>query len=414
MADLIPEPTITPVTSQDIQVLPNAADDAKDAADTISSLNKLFDEKIPESVNTQITDEPKVTPIGTEAPKTQDDFETNLSKFKAPDGSHPNFSKGMDELKKISHEEHSKRIETETKLQELTTKLADYEKKINEGVIPEKIQKELEESRQWRREMDLKNDPDFVNNYVKPIQEANKDIMSLLKSAGLKEDTEKFIEENGGLLDMSQSDAAANDNQTLAEWVNDVLLPKTPLVFRNRIIAKLTGAMDVMERGNKELSDWQSNSKERWEAKQLKVREGFIKGQTKALSEIGDLAKPRQIPSDATPELRAEIDTHNNRLRTAEKRFNEYLQQGNNPEMHGEILVKATQADLLMGWNKELQTKLAAAEKRISEIKAAGSHSQAGQHTAPESKPQVNMQDLLKQDDSKALHGIMDKIGVSR
>lgn len=414
MPDQIPPvestPIIQPVSSQEIQAPSRDADDAKDASDTFSALNKLFDEVVPQSQPEPPKTQQTPTPVGTQA---ENELDKKLQGFDST-GSHPNVAKGMDELKKISREEYTKRVELETKYKDLETKVADYEKKIKEGVIPDQIQKELEETRQWRREMDLRNDVDFQKQYVQPVQEAESTAMSLLKQAGLKEDTVKFIEENGGIIAMSQSDRPANDKQTLAEWVNDVLLPKTPLVFRNRIISKLTGAMDAIERGNKELSDWQSNSKERWEAKQTKQREDFIRGRDKTVASLGDLAKPQQAPVDATPEQRASIESHNNRLRLAEQKFQEYLQQPQNAETHGEILVKATQADVLLAHNKDLQQKLAAAEKRISEIKASGSHSQAGSHTPPPGLTKPSMQDLLKQTDNQALGKLLDNAGITR
>lgn len=404
-------PIVTPVTTQEIKAPVFQHDDIKDEKDTINALGKLFDTEDTPPPVTPVSPVVTPTPVGA----VKDDFDTNLNKFDPQPGTHPNLSKGIDELKKISRQEHLAKVEFETKYNEALARASEFEKKIQEGVIPDNIKKELEETRAWRREVDLKNSPEFKQSYVTPVQEAGSDIMNLLNQAGLKEDSKKFIEENGGIIAMSQSLEPMNENQTLADWVNDTLLPKTPAVFRNRILTKLTHAADLMDQGNKELTDWQTNSKERWEARQNKMKESFTRGQQKALADLGDLAKPKSIPADATPEQRAEAEAHNSRLKTAETKLQEYLTRPSDPEAHGELLIKATQADALLAWNKELLGKLQAAEQRLTDIKAAGSHSQAGSHTPPPGPVTPTVQDMLKQsNDSKALGALLDQVGVTR
>jgi hypothetical protein len=323
----------------------------------------------------------------------------------------------MDELRRISREEHKRALELEAKTKEYETKLADYENKLKTPTVPEEVQKELEDLRNMRKELDLRLDPEFSKTYVKPVQDAEANIMRIFTEAGLKEETAQQILEKGGIVALSKSNEVLDPKTgiTGAQWVNDVLLEKTPSFHRNRIIGELTNALNIQDRAQRELQDFQGNAKARYEARMQKLTEDFNAGRDSALAELGDLAKPKTVPPTATAEERAEIEAHNDLLRKAETRFNEYMKASQDPKVAGAIMVRATQADVLLTENKALQARVAALQDTVNRIKAAGATSQAGDHTAPPpATPAQTPKDLLRTTDSKALGDLLTQSGVLR
>lgn len=403
---IVNQPIVQPLTSQVAET--TDVTEATQASETFSALNKLFDS----------AETPAPTLVGTEAlptPEEKTDFAKKLEAIQPDPTDHPNKKAGMEELRRLSLEEHAKAEELSVKIKDYETKVAEYEQKLKEPQIPEETQKELESLRAMRRDIDIRLDPDFQKNYIKPVQDAESDVMRLLTQAGMKDDTAKFIQENGGLVVMSQSTEKANDKQTLAEWVENTLLAATPTVYRTRILGKLSAAMDAMEKGNKELSDWQGSAKQRFEAKANKLKQDFEAGRTAAMEALGDLAKPKTIAADATPEQRAESEAHNARLKEAETKFTDYWKRSGDPKTAGEILVKATQTDVVMGENSALKNLVVDLRKQLDSIKASGSHQSAGIHAPPSNQTnKQNPGELLKLPTDKAMNELFNKIGVTR
>lgn len=418
-------PTIVPVTSQDVTSPASLSNDnleAQQSADTFKALSALFDEQAPAPtpVTPAVTQEttppaPTPTPVTPETPPA-DNFESQLDSIKPAERAHPNVQKGMDELRRISREEHKARTEAEIKLTELQTQLKQYEEKLKTPSVPDDVKKELEDLRNMRRELDLKLDPDFQKNYVQPVKDAETNIMRILTEAGLKEETAKWIQDKGGLVAMSRSNDVVDEKSgmTAQQWVEDVLLAKTPTFHRNRALGELTNALNVQDKASRELQDFQGAAKERWEAKMQKLTTEFNAGRDAAIAELGDTVKERAVSPTASPEERAEIEAHNTRLRNAAAKFNEYMKTSQDPKVAGALLVKATQADVLLEANKVLEAKVASLQTRLNDIKAAGSHSRAGDSTPPPAPAKATPADLLKIPDNKALGDLLTSAGITR
>jgi hypothetical protein len=409
-------PVATPVTSQPAPERQQAKPEleVKQAAETFDALNKLFDEPtktttpvaptVPTPETTTPAAAPAVTPVGT------DDFQSKLDAFKPPLGAHPNVAAGMEQLKNLAKE-------AEARSQEYQGKIKTYEEQLKEfnelktGVkLPKPIEEELTGLRNWRREMDYRLDPDFQKNFVQPVRQAEQDVMGLLKQAGMREEVEQFIQQNGGIIALSQSgeNAGVKDNpdMTMAEWVEKQLLGPTPAVFKNRIIGKITQAQDAIERGRTDLQDFQANAKERWETKMQKMKADFESGANEAIAEIGDLGKPIVVSATATPEERVKAEAHNARLKTAADQYNTYLYANKDPKTAGKLLAKATQSDVVYHMYLESQAKVKALEERLTGIKASGSHSLAGDHAPAGTPDKPSMTDLLKKSTESAMNDL--------
>ena len=202
---------------------------------------------------------------------------------------------------------------------------------------------------------------------------------------------------------------------TAQQWVNDELFGRTPIFHKNRALGELTNALNLQDKASRELQDFQTKGKERWEAKVQKFRTEFDAGRDEAIAELGDAVKPKVASPTATAEERLAIEAHNNRLREAEARFTEYIKTSQDPKVSGRIVVKATQADVLAATNKELEAQVASLTQRLNDIKAAGSTSQAGDHTVtPPAVTQQTPKDLLRINDQKALSDLLTGAGVTR
>jgi hypothetical protein len=418
-------PTIQPITSQDVTPPATSGDnlDSQHGADNFKALSELFD-KVEVPAVAPVVTAPTPTPV---APTTDpaapaapaapvDPFEQTLEGIKAGDRTHPNVIKGMDELRRISREEHKARTEAEIKFQEANTKLAEYEAKANTPSIPEDVKKELDELRGFRREVDLKLDPEFQKNYIQPVREAEGNIINILREAGLKDEHVKFIEDHGGIVAMSRSNQVVDEDKglTAQQWINDELLARTPMFHRNRALGELTNALNTQDKANKELQAFHSQGEERYKAKVEKFTTEFNAGRDEALAELGDIAKPIAVLPTMTAEERLVADNHNARIKQAEAKFAEYIKTSQDPKVSGRIVVKATQADVLAAVNKDLQAQVTSLQEYVNKIKAAGSTSQAGDLTPPPAPTIPSPKDLLRIPDGKALSDLLTGAGVLR
>jgi hypothetical protein len=184
------------------------------------------------------------------------------------------------------------------------------------------------------------------------------------------------------------------------------LLAPTPAVFRNRIVGKLTMAQDAIERGRAELADFQANAKERWETRMKTMESEFNSGRDSAIAEAGELAKPITISPTATPEERVAAEAHNEVLRKAATQYDEYIKANKDPKMAGRLLAKATQADVILRAYNEAQAQIKVLKDKLSGIKAAGSHSLAGDHAPAGTPDKPSHSDLLKKSTESAMNDL--------
>ena len=313
----------------------------------------------------------------------------------------------MDQLKNLAKEAEARAQEYQGKIKTYEEQLKDYNELKTGAKLPEAVEKDYNELKAWRREMDYRMDPEFQKNYVQPVRGAETEIMSMLKQAGMKDTVEKFINENGGIIALSQSgESSGQDNMSMADWVDKMLLAPTPAVIRNRILGKLTTAQDALERGRAELQDFQANAKERWETRMKTMESDFNAGRDAAIAEAGDLAKPITISPTATPEERVAAEAHNEVLRKAATQYEEYLKANKDPKMAGRLLAKATQADVVLRAYNEAQATIKVLRDKLAGIKSAGSHSQAGDHAPAPGQEKPPMTDLLKKSTESAMNDL--------
>lgn len=400
--------------------------DVTQAAETFAALNKLFDEQpaAPAPVSPLVETKPvgpTTTPAG-QAPAAKPpeptpigtDLQKQLDAIKAPAGAHPNVGAGIDQLKKIATTQEQKVVEYQTKLQDLEKKVQTYETQSKDGKLPEPVEKELKDLREFRREIDMRQDSEFQQNYVKPVQTAEQEMMGMLQQVGVTEETLKYIQENGGVIAVSQSQEKANDKQTMAEWLEESILGRINTVTRNRLMSKLAGATDILEKGQKELTDWRENGQKRYEMRMRKLTEDFNSGRDEAIRSLGDLVKPKTIDASMSAEDRVAAEQHNSLLRQAEQKYTDYLKISQQPKTAGEILVKATQADMILSLYSQEKAKTKDLQERLDRVKASGAHSQAGDHTPPAGQQPPVMSDLLKKPTDQAMNELFNSAGITR
>jgi hypothetical protein len=145
-----------------------------------------------------------------------------------------------------------------------------------------------------------------------------------------------------------------------------------------------------------------------------KLTEEFNSGRDEAIAALGDLVKPSVIDASDSAEVRTEKEAHNNLIKEAEGKYAELLKISQQPKTAGSILVKATQADMLLKMFNAEKAKTADLQSRLDKIKASGSHSVAGDHTPPPGPEKPSMGDLLKKPTDQALGDLFNQAGITR
>jgi hypothetical protein len=273
-----------------------------------------------------------------------DDFEKKIEGVQLRKTAHPKTQKALKVVKEAAKEEHKARIAAEKIAKE---KDAEIERLKTLKLLDEATEKELQENRTFRRTFDIENDADFNRKYVQGQADLEKQAITVLTgpdvpaTSRLPDTTAKFIESAGGILKFSVSqqkmprnlkDASGNEiamhddgtPYTHEEFFNAYIIPAMNNRQKNALNAivnksemlnldrksEIDGAKQNADKFFKDRQDQIEKSRTQW-------TEDFQKEMTKVIDSMGDVAKAKEVPVNATAAEKAAIDAHNARIERA-------------------------------------------------------------------------------------------------
>ncbi len=325
-----------------------------------------------------------------------------MAEVKIDEKMHPNLKKGIEVTRELAKEERKARLAAEASTKELQAKYKEAEDKLKSAPLPESVKQELESLRQMRRDIDIRNDPEFHAKYVQGIRDNEESIFKILQESNLRPETAEWIKGRGGILAMSRSNRMVDAKTSEQEWIADVLLAKTPTLQRNRIMSRINAAFELQDNMQKEIEAAKVDFPKRQQQKMEDAAKLFEEGKNEAILEAGEIAKRKEVPAGASPEMRKAIANHNIRVDKAEKAFMEWLKTGNQPKQAAKVLVKAAQSLYLLERNQELEEEVQNLRQRYEKVKSAGVTSNIGSPSAEGKPAEPSKMDQLKQTDAQA------------
>jgi len=183
---------------------------------------------------------PPVTPAAPVAPVAPAPIKDKMEEVELPPYTKPKAAEAFATVKQIARQQ----IEAVTKeREELVVKLkAAEEKAAQVGKLPEDVEKELKELRDFRKRLDVEYDPSF-KQFDTQIQQTDESILGKLKDIGVSEENLKKIRETG---------------VGEVEWDN--ILAKLPPQARRFVEAKLVTREDLAEQKKRAIETAKSNA----------------------------------------------------------------------------------------------------------------------------------------------------------
>lgn len=303
--------------------------------------------------------------------------------------------------------------ESETREEAFKTQIDELTKKAEQvGKIPEDVENQLTELKQYRRRYAIETDPTYVEKFQTRINESNELVDEALQSINITEKTRTMIKEAGGLSAFLRSNQKVtvhdNKGKTVqiepSEFLNlalDKMNKKAPdaeatvraeLAQQRRInsektkfIEKETQEADkYFEKLEAETAQTQEMI-ETQEAELEKVMTTF-----KATVHAHDWMKEEKLPENPTPEQQKEIRAENSFRKKLRNLFDSQL----NMDLVREAAKRATKQEELNEFATILvdaarvfhvERELSAAEKRIASLeKELDSVRKAGSRSTPD------------------------------
>lgn len=345
-----------------------------------------------------------------------DELDKELEQHQPPKKSHSGAAAGYKALKEVAKRERGETLKERQAREAAEKRIAELEEQLKSPKIPEDVENELKELRQLRKQINIENDPEFQQKYQAKLSEHEAKALDILVDAGMTPKTAEWVKSRGGVIAMSKSKAKMPDGQmTEMEWIEEVVLPKTPAVHRERVMRRIADALELADEMGAEIEKAKAEAPQRQKAQMEQVQKMFEEGKEEALAALGDMAKLKDIPKDATPEDKEKLEKHNQRVQKAEARFAEMLTKSQNPKEAAKVLVMASRSEYLDDFSKDQGAELEKTRKALAElqerydrVKSSGNHSHSTAAAPPTSKPAAKP--LTQVSDDEALEAEFAKI----
>lgn len=295
--------------------------------------------------------EPKDDP----APPAPEPPKDNLDEVELPPYTKPNTRDQFAEVKKRARDTIAAK---EAEIEKLRKEREEFEQKASAALPPESA-KELEELRNFRRSVDIENDPGFKSQFEGKIEANNDSILTKLKEVGMSDAQIDQIKKLGG--------------PDQVDW--DSISGKIPAQLKRFIDAKLVQNQDLRDERaaavEKARKDPNVFEKQRQETQAATL----TKSANEYMSQFAWTAvKP--VPSNATPEQKAKIEADNALATEAQKTVQAALKDYS-PEVFAELAVGTAAAikfkkdvEVLTAKAKETSDNLAKITKERDDLKA--------------------------------------------
>jgi hypothetical protein len=357
-----------------------------------------------------------------------DDYEREIEAAELPKGASERSKEVIKFVRQKARAEHNLAKELGRKVEELEAR----------EFIDENKAKEIEDLRAFKGNASIQED--LNRKYVPAVQHHEMRALSILGQHGLPKGTAEFIQSQGGLLRVRDSDARmpvgtlgiATDEYpdgapftgTQAQWYKDVLgklrSGSVNQADNTRIEYHLTKAMDSLVERDEAYARARSNPQQYFqrqqEQQQAQAKDWTDRADAQAVKEIpiyGDVAKEREMPENPTKEQESEVLAHNARIETAKEDARQLL-SNLTPENLTRMALALTHRDFYLKDEKpSLMKKLEQVTKERDQYKsivtkAKGisqtSRQQASVRGAPE------RQEPQKYDAGTSIKELMEKI----
>lgn len=266
-------------------------------------------------------------------------------------------------------------------LEEAKKQLEEAQGKLSK-LSPE-IESELKELREFRATFDLERDPEFRQKFDSRKEANDRAVFEVLKKNGLKDE---LIEAVKKLDDEEQV------NQ-IARWA-EKLSPRDKLFITGKLADNETVAADrqkalaeAKSRADQLLSEQRSASE--------KSQETFV---AEVVSTLKPVLKelpflhPKDVPSNATPKEKAEVEKHNAEAAKAQAMLLAFIED-DSPRTRSSLALAGVLAPRFRAEANSLRQELTALRKELDSIKNAGrlSRTSHSSGTAEKAAPMVDI-----------------------
>jgi hypothetical protein len=252
---------------------------------------------------------PPVEPKAPEPPKAEtkpeDEEDEDLRQIQPKRNAHPDIQNGIKALKGIVKTERREKVQLKQELEQLRQQSATVKP------LDEQTQKELEELRTFRRLKDIEKDPEFTSRFDGVIKSESEALVNKLRSMKLPEDDCAKILAEGPL----------NSKHNERWWAENVIKPIKAAGLEltadeiksqvRKIQSLTTERQTAIKQAAEDFQGYEAKQNERITAYwQNWSKEAEDEGK-KIQAELGDWAKPKEIPANASAEQKKAIEEHN-------------------------------------------------------------------------------------------------------
>lgn len=354
------------------QADPDAGKEKEEVPEKVES--EKDEKEIPEDKKEEGTSTEAAPPaISEKSPQSDEDLQKELDKIEPSEGSHPNTVKAIPVLK-------DKIKETNLLARELAEKLkkSEEEKKSLKILTPE-TEQEISQLREFRRMYAIEHDPVFMQKYDSKIKGIDSQFIGCLigptPETTAPEQVRKFIEDNGGLSKMAFSNKLMPDGKTTQwQWLEEEILGSLSGKQKYTADALLKSFIDLQSSRDQEVAaakqdagKWEAQRQEEFQKSSESWNKALLKAKESSIKQLGDDARKLDIPVTATPEEKARITTHNERIDQAEKLF-EQAMKARTPEEIAQVGVLAGYSQYLYPYYKEAMDQAKANKDRADKL----------------------------------------------
>jgi hypothetical protein len=375
-----------PVTEEVVTSEMASNDKPETPEETVQPEAPAQEEPQPDDLLTKLLGKEEKVETAPEAPTEEDPYD----KVKLRSDASEKTKNTFEELKRTAKDRELKaRTEAEQarkELQELRAKVDELSKKT----VPDNLEAELKELREFRATFDAERDPEFQQKFSSRLEQNNGTIFETLKRNGLKDDL------------VEQVKAMPYDQQVeqIARWA-EKLSPRDKLL----ITARLADNENIESDRQSALREIKSKADQILAEKRnapLRNQDQFVEEAVRTLKPVLPqipFLHPKEAPANATPAIKAEIEKHNALAAESQKMLLTFLQD-DSARTRSVLALAGILAPRYQAQLKEAEGRVKALEKELSSIREAGrlSKTTRSSATAERAAPRVDVFDTNAED----------------
>lgn len=380
-------PEAEPPVTEEVVTSEMASNDKPDAVeDQVEQPATTQEEPQPDDLLTKLLGKEEKVETTPETPTEEDPYD----KVKLRSDASEKTKNTFEELKRTAKDRELKaRTEAEQarkELQELRAKVDELSKKT----VPDNIEAELKELREFRATFDAERDPEFQQKFSSRLDQNNGTIFETLKRNGLKDE----------LVDQVKSLPYDQQVEQIARWA-EKLSPRDKLL----ITARLADNENIESDRQSALRDIKSKADQILAEKRnapARSQDQFVEEAVRTLKPVlpqVPFLHPKELPANATPAVKADIEKHNAVAAESQKMLLTFLQD-DSARTRSILALAGVLAPRYQAQLKEAEGRVKTLEKELSSIREAGrlSKTTRSSATADRAAPRIDVFDTNAED----------------